>query len=160
MVGIPPAPKGVPQIEVTFDIDSNGIVNVSARDKATGKEQKIAVTPSGGLSEREITEIIDDAKRHSDADKKKAELYRIQARLEGLLESNMRSFAEFGSMLDEEKRATVKKILDSARKALASASLSECSASLEKLGEAAQILTEVILYHPSSNAPGGASGAG
>ena len=159
LIGIPPAPKGVPQIEVTFDIDSNGIVNVSARDMATAKEQTIAVTPSGGLTEKEINEIIDDAKKFADADKKKAELHRIQTRLEGLLESNMKSFAEFGNMLDEEKRATVKKILDGARKSLASASVSECMASLEKLGEASQILTEVILYRPSPGAPGGASGA-
>jgi len=160
LVGIPPAPKGVPQVEVTFDIDSNGIVHVSARDMATKKEQKIVVTPSGGLTDREIAEIIDDAERHAEDDKKKAELFRIQARLEGLLESNMRSFAEFGSMLDEEKRATVKKIIDAARKALASASISECTESLEKLGEASQILTEVILYQPSSGAPGGTSGGG
>jgi molecular chaperone DnaK len=158
LVGIPPAPKGVPQIEVTFDIDSNGIVHVSARDMATKKEQKIVVTPSGGLTDREIAEIIDDAERHAEDDKKKAELFRIQARLEGLLESNMRSFAEFGSMLDEEKRVTVKKIIDAARKALASASISECTESLEKLGEASQILTEVILYQPSSGAPGGSPG--
>jgi molecular chaperone DnaK len=160
LVGIPPAPKGVPQVEVTFDIDSNGIVHVSARDMATKKEQKIVVTPSGGLTDREIAEIIDDAERHAEDDKKKAELFRIQARLEGLLESNMRSFAEFGSMLDEEKRVTVKKIIDAARKALASASISECTESLEKLGEASQILTEVILYQPSSGAPGGTPGGG
>jgi molecular chaperone DnaK len=160
LIGIPPAPRGVPQIEVTFDIDSNGIVHVSARDMATNKEQTIAVTPSGGLSEKEISEIIDDAKKNADADRKKGELYRIQARLEGLLESNMKSFAEFGSLLDEEKRTMVKKILDGARKALASASVSECTASLEKLGEASEILTEVILYHPSPNAPGGSSGSG
>jgi molecular chaperone DnaK len=160
LVGIPPAPKGVPQIEVTFDIDSNGIVHVSARDVSSSKEQTIVVTPSGGLSEKEITEIIEDAKRNSETDKKKAELYRIQARLEGLLESNMKSFAEFGSLLDEDKRSTVKKILEGARKALASASISECTASLEKLGEASQILTEVILYHPSPSAPKGPEGTG
>src|SRR6266850_2006844 len=160
LIGIAPAPKGVPQIEVTFDIDSNGIVHVSARDMATNKEQTIAVTPSGGLSEKEIGDIIEDAKRFAETDKKKAELYRIQARLEGLLESNMKSFAEFGSLLAEDKRAMVKKILDGARKALASANISECAESLEKLGEASQILTEVILYHPSPGAPGGASGAG
>jgi molecular chaperone DnaK len=158
LIGIPPAPKGVPQIEVTFDIDSNGIVHVSARDQATKKEHKIAVTPSGGLTDREITEIIEDAERHAEDDRKRAELFRIQARLEGLLESNMRSFAEFGSMLDEEKRATVKKIIDGARRALASASISECTESLEKLAEASQILTEVILYHPSAGAPGGSTG--
>ena len=160
LVGISPAPKGVPQIEVSFDIDSNGIVHVSARDMATKKEQKIVVTPSGGLTEREIAEIIEDAERHSEDDKKKGELYRIQARLEGLLDSNMRSFAEFGKLLDEEKRATVKRIIDGARKALASASISECAASLEKLAEASQILTEVILYQPMSGAPGGAPGSG
>ncbi len=160
LIGISPAPKGVPQIEVTFDIDSNGIVHVSARDMATNKEQTIVVTPSGGLTEKEINDIIDDAKKHADADKKRAELYRIQARLEGLLESNMKSFAEFGSLLDEEKRNTVKKILEGARKALASASVSECTASLEKLGEASEILTEVILYHPSPNAPGAPGGSG
>jgi molecular chaperone DnaK len=159
LLGIPPAPRGVPQVEVTFDIDSNGIVHVSARDMASNQEQKIAVTPSGGLTEKEINEIIDDARRHAEADRKKAELYKIQARLEGLLESNVKSFAEFGSLLDEEKRATVKQILEGARKALASASISECTAFLEKLGEASQILTEVILYHPSPNAPGGPSGA-
>jgi len=158
LVGIAPAPKGVPQIEVTFDIDSNGIVHVSARDMTANKEQKIAVTPSGGLTEKEISEIIDDAQRNAETDKKKSELFRIQARLEGLLESNMRSFAEFGTLLNEEKRAAVKKILDGARKALASASISECTEFLEKLGEASQILTEVILYHPPPNAPGGASG--
>ncbi|OLC55977.1 MAG: molecular chaperone DnaK [Acidobacteria bacterium 13_1_40CM_4_69_4] len=160
LVGIAPAPKGVPQIEVTFDIDSNGIVHVSARDMATNKEQTIVVTPSGGLTEKEINDIIDDAKKYADADRKKAELYKIQARLEGLLESNMKSFAEFGSLLDEEKRNAVKKILEGARKALASASVSECTASLEKLGEASEILTEVILYHPSPNAPGAPGGSG
>ncbi|HZM71201.1 MAG TPA: molecular chaperone DnaK [Candidatus Cryosericum sp.] len=160
LVGIPPAPKGVPQIDVTFDIDSNGIVNVSARDMASKKEQTIVVTPSGGLTEREITEIIEDAERHAADDRKKGELFRIQARLEGLLDSNMRSFAEFGSLLDEEKRSTVKKIIDAARKALASASISECGASLEKLAEASAILTEVIMFHPSTNAPRGGSGSG
>jgi molecular chaperone DnaK len=127
---------------------------------ATKKEQKIVVTPAGGLTDREIAEIIEDAERHAEDDKKRAELFRIQARLEGLLESNMRSFAEFGSMLDEEKRVTVKKIIDAARKALASASISECTESLEKLGEASQILTEVILYQPSAGAPGNSPGGG
>jgi len=158
LVGIPPAPKGVPQIDVTFDIDSNGIVNVSARDMASKKEQKILVTPSGGLTDKEITEIIDDATRHADDDRKKAELFRIQARLEGLLDSNMRSFAEFGSLLSEERRSTVKKIIDGARKALASASISECTESLEKLAEASAILTEVIMYNPTMGGPGGGPG--
>jgi molecular chaperone DnaK len=158
LVGISPAPKGVPQIEVSFDIDSNGIVNVSARDMVTNQEQKIVVRPSGGLTEREISQIIEDAERNAASDARKAELFKIQSRLEGLLESNMRSFAEFGNMLEEGKRVSVKKILDSARRAVASGNLSQCSESLEKLAEAAEILTEVILYTPSKNAPGGSPG--
>jgi molecular chaperone DnaK len=148
-VGIPPAPKGVPQVEVSFDIDSNGIVNVSAKDKATGKEQKILVTPSSGLTEKEIGDIISDAQKHQEEDNKRSELNRIQARLEGLLESNERTFQEFGKNLEEGKRKTVQRILENARKALQGSSLSESTASLEKLAEASQILTEVILYDPS-----------
>ncbi len=153
LVGMPPAPKGVPQIEVTFDIDSNGIVHVSARDQATAREQKIVVTPSGGLSEKEISDIIEDAKKHADSDRRKAELNRIQARLEGLLESNLKSFTEFGSLLNAEKQGAVKRILESARKALQGSSISESTKCLEKLGEASAILTEVILYSPAGGAP-------
>ncbi len=160
LVGIPPAPKGVPQVEVIFDIDSNGIVHVSARDQATAREQKIVVTPSGGLSEKEITSIIEDAKKHADADHRRAELNRIQARLEGLLESNLKSFTEFGSLLDNEKQGTVKRILDNARKALQGSSISESTKCLEKLGEASAILTEVILYSPSSGGKAAAGGGG
>jgi molecular chaperone DnaK len=149
LVGLPPAPRGVPQVEVTFDIDSNGIVHVSAKDKATGKEQKIVVTPSSGLTEKEIGEIIADAQKHQEDDRRRSELNRIQARLEGLLESNERTFAEFGKNLDETKRKTVQRILENARKALQGSSLSESTKSLEKLAEASQILTEVILYDPS-----------
>jgi molecular chaperone DnaK len=149
LVGIPPAPKGVPQIDVTFDIDSNGIVHVSAKDKATSKEQKIVVTPSSGLTDKEIGEIISDAQKHSEDDRRRSELNRIQARLEGLLDSNERTFAEFGKALEEGKRKTVQRILENARKALQGSNLSESTKSLEKLAEAAQILTEVILYDPS-----------
>jgi len=160
LVGIPPAPKGVPQIEVTFDIDSNGIVHVSARDQATGHEQKIGVTPSGGLSEKEIGDIIEDAKRHAATDRRKAELNRVQARLEGLLESNLKSFTEFGSLLDADKQGMVKRILENARKALQGSSISESTKCLEKLGEASAILTEVILYNPSAGLKAASGGGG
>ena len=160
LVGIPPAPRGVPQIEVTFDIDSNGIVHVSARDQATARQQKIAVTPSGGLTEKEITDIIDDAKKNAEADRRRAELNRIQARLEGLLESNLKSFSEFGSLLDSEKQGAVKRILESAKKALQGLSISESTKCLEKLGEASAILTEVILFSPSGGGKAAAGGGG
>ncbi|HKY32692.1 MAG TPA: molecular chaperone DnaK [Candidatus Polarisedimenticolia bacterium] len=163
LVGVSPAPKGVPQIDVTFDIDSNGMVHVSARDQGTGREQRIVVTPSGGLSEKEINDIIEDARRHAEEDRVKAELTRIQGRLDSLLDSNEKSFAEFGSLLDEERRKEVQRILLEARKAIQGNSLQESTACLEKLGEASKILTDVILYNPSafkSGEPGASSGEG
>ncbi|HZI92887.1 MAG TPA: molecular chaperone DnaK [Patescibacteria group bacterium] len=149
LVGIAPSPKGVPQIEVTFDIDSNGIVHVSARDQGTGREQRIAVTPSSGLTEREINDIIEDARRHAEEDRVKAELTRIQSRLESLLDSNEKSFAEFGNLLDDEHRAAVQEILQDARRAIQGSSLQESTECLGKLGEASKILTDVIMYNPS-----------
>jgi molecular chaperone DnaK len=158
LIGIPPSPKGVPQIEVTFDIDSNGIVHVSARDQATGSEQRIVVSPSSGLTEGEINDIIEDAKRHAEEDRVKAELLRIQQRLEGLLDSNEKTFAEFGSLLDEAKRKSVQRTLAETRRALGGRSVSECTESLERLQEVSKILTDVILYNPSSAAkPAGQS---
>jgi len=150
LVGIPTAPKGVPQIEVSFDIDSNGIVNVSARDKTTGKEQAIRVTPSGGLSEEEIHRIIADAKTHEEEDKKRLEFQRIRTRLEGLLESTERAFKEFGHMLAEGNRGTVNEALQNARKALHSQSVAQVNQCLAELQSVGGILTEVMLYDPST----------
>ncbi|HMC82709.1 MAG TPA: molecular chaperone DnaK [Candidatus Polarisedimenticolia bacterium] len=160
LIGIPPAPRGVPQVEVSFDIDSNGIVHVSARDQATGRQQQIVVTPSGGLSEKEIGEIIEDAKRHAEDDRRKADLNRVQARLEGLLESNLKSFTEFGTLLDAELQGTVRRILENAKKALQGSSISESNKCLEKLGEASAILTEVILYNPAGGQRAASGGGG
>jgi len=154
LVGIPPAPRGVPQVEVSFDIDSNGIVNVSARDLATQKEQKIVVTPSGGLSDEEINSIIADAKKHSEEDRRRAELIRVRTRLEGLVESNGKTFSEFGSMLAEDKQLEVRRILDNARKALDTGSMAECTEALEKIADVGQILSDVILYDPSTISAG------
>jgi molecular chaperone DnaK len=150
LVGIPPAPRGATQIEVTFDIDSNGIVNVQAMDLATRREQKILVTPSSGLSETEINRIIDDAKRHAEDDRRRAQYIRAKARLEGLVDSNQKTFNEFGTMLDEERQARVRKILADAKQALDSGSASECTEALERVAEMSKILSEVILYDPGA----------
>ena len=150
LVGIPPAPRGVPQIEVTFDIDSNGIVHVQARDLATQREQKIVVTPSSGLSEDEIRAIVDDASQHAEEDRRRADFVRARTRLEGLVDSNLKTFAEFGSSLDAEQQAHVRKLLDNARRALDSGSAAECTQALERLAEVGRILSDVILYDPAS----------
>jgi molecular chaperone DnaK len=160
LVGIPPAPKGTAQIEVTFDIDSNGIVNVSARDLATKREQKILVTPAGGLSESEIHAIIEDAQKHEEEDRRRSEFIRVRTRLEGLVESNQKTFAEFGAMLPPDQQTNVRKILETARKALEGGSAAECTLALERIADVGRILSDVILYDPGAfSADDGESGA-
>jgi molecular chaperone DnaK len=153
LVGIPPAPKGVPQIEVTFDIDSNGIVDVSARDKVTGKEQAIRVTPSGGLSEEEIRSIIEDAKAHSEEDKQRLEVQRLRTRLEAMLESTERSLRTFGTMLTPGNRETVEEAIQNAKRSLESESVSRVNQSLAGLQDVGRVLTEVMLYDPEQISP-------
>ena len=97
LVGIPPAPRGVPQIEVTFDIDANGIVNVSAKDKGTGKEQQIRIQASGGLSDAEIEKMVKDAEAHAEEDKKRRELVEARNQAEALVHSTEKALAEHGS---------------------------------------------------------------
>jgi molecular chaperone DnaK len=150
LVGIPPAPRGANQIEVTFDIDSNGIVSVQARDLATQREQKILVTPSSGLSENEISSIIEDAKQHAEEDRRRAEFVQARARLEGLVDSNQKTFNEFGSMLAADQQSEVRQILEEAKQALESGSASECTEALEKIADMGKILSEVILYDPGA----------
>ncbi len=100
LVGIPPAPRGVPQVEVTFDIDANGIVNVSAKDVGTGREQKITITSSSGLSEEEIDKMIKDAEAHSGEDTKRKETIEARNRLDGLLYTVEKTFIEQGQTRD------------------------------------------------------------
>src|SRR5262245_66229927 len=96
LVGIPPSPRGVPQIEVTFEVDADGIVSVSARDKMTGLEQAMRITPSSGLSASEIYDLIEEANRNIETDRRMREIIIARNRLEGLLQNTVRSFAEFG----------------------------------------------------------------
>jgi molecular chaperone DnaK len=123
---------------------------VQARDLATQREQKILVTPSSGLSEEEIQGIIDDAAKHAEEDRRRAEYIRTRARLEGLVDSNQKTFNEFGSMLAPDQQREARHILDAARKALESGSASECTEALEKIAEMGRILSEVILYDPGT----------
>jgi molecular chaperone DnaK len=153
LVGIPAAPRGATQIEVTFDIDSNGIVSVQARDCTSKREQKILVSPSSGLTEKEIDEIISDAKQHAEEDHRRGEFVRARSRLEGLVESNQKTFNEFGSMLPEDQQVEARKILDTARNALESGNAGKCTEALEKIADMGRILSEVILYDPGSLSP-------
>ena len=111
LVGIPAAPRGVPQIEVTFAIDSNGIVNVSARDLATGKAQGMQINPAGGLSQSEIDKIIKEASAFAEADHERREIAAIKNRLEGMIASNERVLAEFGAALADDERQRIEETL-------------------------------------------------
>ncbi len=115
LVGIPTAPRGVPQIEVTFAIDSNGIVNVSARDLATGKAQGMQINPAGGLSQSEIDKIIKEASAFAEADHERREIAAIRNRLEGMIASNERVLGEFGGALADDERERIEETLKRSR---------------------------------------------
>src|SRR6187549_2977994 len=105
--GIPPSPRGMPQIEVTFDIDANGILHVHARDKATGKESKITIQASSGLSEDEIQRMVKDAEAHADEDKKQLELVTARNGLDALVHSVKKSLGEYGDKIGADEKAKV-----------------------------------------------------
>ncbi len=148
LVGIPPAPQGVPQIEVTFDVNANGIVSVYARDLITGNEQKIVVNPSSGLSENEINQIIQDAASRENEDKRQIEVQKLRMKLEHLLDSNQKSFAQFSALLNEGARKEVEEAIRKAQKDLSSESAGRLQEALQSLTDASRALSEVILYAP------------
>ena len=120
LLGIPPAQRGVPQIEVSFEVDTNGIVSVSAKDLATGREQSIRITPSSGLSEEEIQKIVKDAEEHTEDDRMQKEISNAKIELGGLLYSTEKSFKELGVKLKDEERAELKNVIENSRNALES----------------------------------------
>src|SRR6201996_3752322 len=119
LVGIPPAPRGMPQVEVTFDIDANGIVQVSAKDKATGKEQQIRIQASGGLSEADIQKMVKDAELHADEDKKKRELIDARNQGEAMVHSTDKHLKEFGDKVSAEDKSTIESAVAELKTALA-----------------------------------------
>ena len=159
--GIPPAPRGVPQIEVTFDIDANGILHVAARDKATGKEQKIRIEASSGLSEQEIQKMVKDAEAHADADKSKREEVETKNRGDALAWETEKQLKELGDKVDAESKSKVDGALDELKKALErndTTGIKSASENLQKIwGDVSQ-----KLYAQASQAggPGGPGGEG
>jgi molecular chaperone DnaK len=145
LVGVPPAPRGVPQIEVTFSIDSNGIVNVSARDLATNRSQSVQINPAGGLTKEEIERLVEEAAEHSQADTERREMRRLKNRLEGLIYTNERVFDQFQDMLAEDERKLVRDTLLMARMALANDDRAELEAALFDLNSVSRQLSELML---------------
>jgi molecular chaperone DnaK len=118
LVGIPPAPRGVPQIEVTFDIDANGLVNVSAKDKGTGKEQQIRIQASGGLSDADIEQMVKDAERFADEDKKRREGAEAKNNAESLIHTTERQLADNGDKVDEDLKSEIEAAIAEAKTAV------------------------------------------
>ena len=144
LVGIPPAPRGVPQIEVTFDIDANGIVNVSALDKGTGKEQKISIRASGGLSDDEIDQMVKDAEANAEADKKRKELVEAKNQGEAMVHSAEKSLADFGDKVSEADKSAIEAAMGELKTALEGEDLEAINAKSEALAQASMKLGEAM----------------
>jgi molecular chaperone DnaK len=159
LVGIPPAPRGVPQIEVTFDIDANGIVNVSAKDKATGKEQSIQITASSGLSKEEIDQLVKDAEMHADEDKKKRELVEARNTADTLIYSTEKSIQELGDKVDSGTKSKVEEAVAALRKAMEGEDAAEIKRVSEELTQASHKLAEAMYQQASQNEQQAGAGA-
>jgi molecular chaperone DnaK len=153
LTGIPPAPRGMPQIEVTFDIDANGIVNVSAKDMGTGKEQSIRITPSGGLSEDEIENLVKDAESHADEDKKKKELIEARNQADTLIYTTEKSIRDLGDQLDPATKADIEEKVETLKKTLETDDVEAIKRDSETLSQASHKLAEQ-LYAQQGQAQG------
>ncbi len=144
LVGIAPAPRGVPQIEVAFDIDANGIVNVSAKDKGTGKEQKIQIQASGGLSDEEISKMVKDAEANKDADKKKREAVDARNQADTLLHSTEKNLKEHGSKVSETDKKTIETACSDLRNSLKGTDIEDLKKKTQDLVQSSMKLGEAI----------------
>ena len=151
LVGIPPAPRGIPQIEVAFDIDANGIVNVSAKDQATGKEQSIQITASSGLSQEEIDKLVKDAELHAEDDKKKRELVDARNHADALIYSTEKSIKEMGDKIDDATKTDVESAIASLKTAMETEDTDEIKRLSEALTQTSHKLAEAM-YQQASQA--------
>jgi molecular chaperone DnaK len=144
LIGIPPAPRGIPQIEVTFDIDANGIVHVTAKDLGTGKEQSIRITSSSGLKEEEIEQLVKDASAHAEEDHRKRELVEERNKLDGMIYTTEKSLREYGEKIDAGDKKKIEKALEGARKAVGSEDAAEIKKVHDELAQEAHKLAEAM----------------
>ena len=144
LTDIPPAPRGVPQVEVTFDIDANGIVSVSAKDKGTGKEQSIKITASSGLSDEEIEQLVKDAELHAEEDKNKRELVEAKNQADGILYQTEKSLNEIGDKIDDETKTNIESHVEKLKTKLGGDDIEEIKKATEELTQASHKLAEKI----------------
>lgn len=154
LMGIPPAARGMPQVEVTFDIDANGIVNVSAKDKATGKEQQVRIEASGGLSDADIEQMVKDAELHAEEDKKRKELIEARNSAEGLIHSTEKNLADQGSKMSDGDRTALESAIKDAKDVLESEDAADIQAKTQTLMMAAMKLGEAMYKESDATASG------
>ncbi len=155
LLGIPPSPRGMPQIEVTFDIDANGIVSVSARDKATAKEQQIRIQASGGLSDDDIKRMVKDAEAHAEEDKKRKELVEARNHGEGLAHSSERNLKEHGDKIGAAERGQIEGDIQALRDAMKGENVEAIKSKTEQLGQSSMKLGEAVYKASQAEAAGG-----
>jgi molecular chaperone DnaK len=154
LTGIPPAPRGVPQVEVTFDIDANGILHVSALDKATGKEQKIRIEASSGLSEGEIDRMVEEAEEHAEEDRQRREQVDARNQLDSLVYQTEKNLEDWKESIDESARGAIEAALEEGRKALKEGEHSDIQAATEKINQAVQEAAQQMYARAGAQADG------
>ena len=153
LTGIPPAPRGVPQIEVTFDIDANGIVHVSAKDQATGNEQKVSITASTNLSEDDINQAIKDAEVHAAEDKKRKEEVETRNNAESLVYNSQKTLDELGDKISGEEKAKVETEIENVKKELEGSNVEAIKEATDKLTKVFYELSEKLYTQQNQAAP-------
>jgi molecular chaperone DnaK len=159
LVGIPPAPRGVPQIEVTFDIDANGIVNVSAKDMGTGKEQKITITASSGLSKEEVERMMKDAESHAEDDKRRREEIEVRNKADQAVYGAEKMLQDMGTKLASADKAAVDSAIEQLKSAISANDIEAMNRAMEQLTQAQHRAAEA-LYKTAGATPGSEGSAG
>ena len=157
LVGIPPAPRGMPQIEVAFDIDANGIVHVSAKDMATQKEQSIKITASSGLSKEEVEQFVKDAEAHSEEDKKRRETVEIRNQADSLIYGTEKNLQEHGDKIPEEEKTNIQETIDGMKKAMEGDDVEAMKAAMQTLTTASHKLAEEMYKKTSADGAAGSN---
>jgi molecular chaperone DnaK len=158
LMGIPPAPRGIPQVEVTFDIDANGIVSVTAKDKATSKEQQIRIQASGGLSDKDIEKMVKEAESHAAEDKKKRALAEAKNNADALIHSTEKAMSEHGSKIDAGDRTAIEDAIAALKESIKSDDPDQIKPKTDALAQASMKLGEAM--YKAQQAAGAAEGAG
>jgi molecular chaperone DnaK len=158
--GIAPAPRGLPQIEVTFDIDANGILNVSAKDIATGKQQQITITASSGLAKEEVDRMVKEAEAHASEDAQRRQEIELRNQADSLVYTTERTLAEHGAKLSESERHAVEQALNEAREAIKGDDIERIRRAHESLTQASRTLADAMYRQTTSGPAGGPQGSG